>query len=435
MMKKTLLVCDNRDTLNWGCRATSIALGQLLNENSLLQTTSRAVASREHPVLGFGQYAHANHLVNKLIAKSLNYGPINAANRLFGGHADYIDNNPAVSVKRFLKAVAKDRILGEIKNKFEESDKVVINGEGSLIFRTPPRRDLNFQMFAIELAATLGKEVYFVNAMASECPKTPVNKEVQGYVISTLSKCTAVTNRDPVSAELLSGLGLKDVTWHPDALFTWFDRYNDFLSNCNISNYAQLFDVWPESDLFFQNWSDWPKEYICISGASRPPGVNPKNWIAFFSKLAARVQKEIGLPIVFIDPSGDEFLHQVANQSNSYFIRPSSQLLIGASILGKAKAYISGRFHSSILASLSGTPCVFLGSNSHKTQSLQKVLEYPEQTVFDFSDEATNMNKLVEAIKDNITNSDEYRNRIKKTVARRSREAKDGLLKSIFGLK
>lgn len=436
-MKKTLLVCDNRDSLNWGCRATSIALGQLLKQKSLLQTTSSVVASSEHPVFGFGKYAikyaYGNRHINKFVPQIFRNNIINFPNRLVGGYADYIDNNPVVSVKRFLKAAAKDRILAEIKNKFTESDKVVINGEGSLIFRTPPRRDLNFQMFAIELAAKLGKEVYFVNAMASECPKTPVNKEVKGYVINTLLKCTAVTNRDPVSAELLSGLGLKDVTWYPDALFTWFDYYNDFLNKCNIRNYPQLFDVWPESDHFFQNWSEWPEEYICISGASRPPGVNPKNWIAFFSKLSERVQKEIGLPIVFIDPSGDDFLESVAIKINSFFIRSSLQLLIGASILGKARVYISGRFHPSILASLSGTPCVFLGSNSHKTQSLQKVLEYPRQTVFDFSDGSTNINNLVEAIKDNIANSDEYRDRIKKTVAHRSREAKDGLLKSIFG--
>jgi len=432
-MNKTLLICDNRDTLNWGCRATSIALGQLLQQRSLLQTTNRAVAAKEHPVFGFGQYATGKHIANKLAAKALKSSYFNVANRWSGGHADYIANNPAVSVKRFLKAAVKDRFLAEIKSKFEESDKVVINGEGSLIFRSPPRRDLNFQMFAIELADTLGKEVYFVNAMASECPKTPVNKEVQHFVISTLSKCTAVANRDPLSAQLLSGLGLNNVKWYPDALFTWVDRYSDFLNNARITNYPQLFDVWPESNQYFKNWSLWPEEYVCISGASRPPGVNPKDWAAFFSQLAVRMEKEVGLPIVFIDPSGDGFLQNIAIQTNSFFIRPSLQLLLGAGILAKAKVYISGRFHPSILASLSGTPCIFFGSNSHKTLSLQQVLEYPEQNVFDFSVEKENMDSLIEAIKDNVDNSETYRARIRNTVAKRSREAKAGLLNCIFG--
>ena len=430
--KKTLFVCDNRDSANWGCRATSIALGQLLNENSILETTSRENASRKHPIFGLGRFSHLNPYASKLFSKSLNLRVIEGANRLFGGYSDYVDNNPAVSLKRFLKAAENDKLLAEIKRKFEESEKVVINGEGSLIFRTPPRRDLNFQMFAIELANSLGKDVYFVNAMASVCPKTHVNKEVQEFVVKSLEKCTAVSNRDPVSAELLSGLGLKGVTWGPDALFTWFDRYNELLRNNNLSKFPQLFDVWPESDKIFESWSNWPNEYICISGASRPPGINAREWIGFFSKLVTRLQKEVGLPIVFVDPSGDEFLHEVAIKSNSYFIRSSLQLLLGASILGKAKAYISGRFHPSILASLSGTPCVFLGSNSHKTASLQTVLSYPQKSVFEFSEESNNMNRLVAEIKANVANSDAYRGRIIETVAERSREAKEHLQKLIF---
>ena len=44
--------------------------------------------------------------------------------------------------------------------------------------------------------------------------------------------------------------------------------------------------------------------------------------------------------------------------------------------MANAQVYISGRYHPAIMASLGGTPCVFMGSNSHKTWSLQSLLEY-----------------------------------------------------------
>ena len=51
-------------------------------------------------------------------------------------------------------------------------------------------------------------------------------------------------------------------------------------------------------------------------------------------------------------------------------------IISAGKILANAAAYVSGRYHPAILASLGGTPCVFMSSNSHKTKSLQGLLEY-----------------------------------------------------------
>jgi polysaccharide pyruvyl transferase WcaK-like protein len=63
-------------------------------------------------------------------------------------------------------------------------------------------------------------------------------------------------------------------------------------------------------------------------------------------------------------------------------------LLCGA-VLAHARLFISGRYHPSILASLGGTPCIFLGSHAHKMGSLSMVLEYERHREFDaFPDDA-----------------------------------------------
>jgi polysaccharide pyruvyl transferase WcaK-like protein len=48
-------------------------------------------------------------------------------------------------------------------------------------------------------------------------------------------------------------------------------------------------------------------------------------------------------------------------------------------VLGRAKTFVSGRWHASIMASLSGTPVVLWGSDSHKTKALTVMYDYPFQ--------------------------------------------------------
>ena len=51
-------------------------------------------------------------------------------------------------------------------------------------------------------------------------------------------------------------------------------------------------------------------------------------------------------------------------------------ILAAAKILSNARVYVSGRYHPAIMASLGVTPCIFMGSNSHKTLSLQELMNY-----------------------------------------------------------
>ncbi|HAP21234.1 MAG TPA: hypothetical protein DCR27_08140, partial [Lachnospiraceae bacterium] len=62
--------------------------------------------------------------------------------------------------------------------------------------------------------------------------------------------------------------------------------------------------------------------------------------------------------------------------TDTLFIPVQIPIIVGLNLLAHAGLYISGRYHPSIMASLGGTPCIFLGANSHKNMGLQEMLEY-----------------------------------------------------------
>ena len=396
--KKTfLLVCDNRDSKNWGCRSTSIALGQILSHFGDVITTSRLLAATPRRIAPFKGTFETNRYFDVAIDLALKSKIIKSLYRTIGGRADFIVIDPEESVDLFLFAIKRaDNVLRNLKMKFEKADVVVINGEGSLIFRTPPRRDLNFQLFAVELARRLDKPVHYVNSMSSDCPTSEINRKVEKAVLRTLNKCTSVSMRDPVSQKRLNDLGVKNVNWYPDALFAWRKRYGFFSGSQSPLCVPELFEGWPESDRVFADQYNWPKSYICISGASRPPGVSPQKWVVFFERLLNLIKNKINIDLVVVDPFGDDFLEGIAARLGALYVPPTTNIFIGTYILARAKGYVSGRYHPSIMASLGGTPCSFLECNSHKTKSLQLVLEYENPVVFSFDSSDQNIAQIVE---------------------------------------
>ena len=427
-MKKTiLLVCDNRDSKNWGCRSTSIALGQILSHFGDVITTSRLLAAKPRRIPPVRGIFKTNRYFDAAINLALQSKIIKSFYRAIGGRADFIVIDPEGSVDLFLFAIKRaDNVLHSLKMKFEKADVVVINGEGSLIFRTPPRRDLNFQLFAVELARRFDKPVHYVNAMASDCPTSEINRNVEKAVLSTLNKCTSVSTRDPVSQKRLNDMGVKNVNWYPDALFAWRKRYGFFSGSQSPLNVPELFEGWPESDRVFTDQYNWPESYICISGASRPPGVSPQKWVVFFERLLNRIKNEINVDLVVVDPYGDDFLEGIAARLGALYVPPTTNIFVGAYILARAKGYVSGRYHPSIMASLGGTPCSFLECNSHKTKSLQFVLEYENPVVFSFDSSDQNIAQIVEDISDKMKLGDDFRQHLMGITANRAKEVLAG---------
>ena len=69
-------------------------------------------------------------------------------------------------------------------------------------------------------------------------------------------------------------------------------------------------------------------------------------------------------------------MEEVARKTNTIFVPVQIPIVAGLNLLAHARLFVSGRYHPSIMASLGGTPCIFLGANSHKNMGLQEMLEY-----------------------------------------------------------
>ena len=75
--------------------------------------------------------------------------------------------------------------------------------------------------------------------------------------------------------------------------------------------------------------------------------------------------KELNKEIYLVEVcEGDHFLRDVAKLTNTKLIPMDTPIIAAGKILANARIFISGRYHPAILASLGGTPCVFMSSNS-----------------------------------------------------------------------
>ena len=92
-------------------------------------------------------------------------------------------------------------------------------------------------------------------------------------------------------------------------------------------------------------------------------------------------------------------------------------------ILANAMLFVSGRYHPSILASLGGTPCIFLGSSAHKMHSLQKLLEYEYIREFPVHPSNKEMDEMLELAKSHLNHGEALRNKISATAGKLYAEA------------
>ena len=140
--------------------------------------------------------------------------------------------------------------------------------------------------------------------------------------------------------------------------------------------------------------------------------------IEAYSNLAQRIRKELDCNVYLIDvDEGDEFLIEVGRRTHIPVIPMDIPLIPAAKILANARAYISGRYHPSILASLGGTPCVFMGSNSHKTTSIQELLQYETIKEYNVLPDDDECSKIICDAREKINNRE-----LRKTIKNRAYE-------------
>jgi hypothetical protein len=206
----------------------------------------------------------------------------------------------------------------------------------------------------------------------------------------------------------------------PDALFTWYHYFNS--KNSVSINYGDMILPYPY-EKFFGNYN-FKEPYICVGGSSIIRHLNKRTAVERYQLLINSI-KSIGTNIYIVNSSpGDNFLSEVSIKTNVPIIPLETPILLAGTILAKSEVFVSGRYHPSILASLGGTPCVMLKSNSHKTLSLQRVLGYKNQEIFSALPSEDEITKIMKTIKLILKSKKIIRKRIKNKIKELNIEAK-----------
>lgn len=421
-----LLVGDNRRNPNWG-RAADIALFQLLSERFDITATIPG----NHFLLGSAGFGFVNTLMPERYGWVFLHMLCNRRRRkLFDwymrleelwGAKDFISEDPEKSVDNLLRYKKRHRELATIYSEVESVDIIVVNGDGDIVFTTPPRRQTLFLLAMTELGIRLNKKVFFINSMISDCPLTGRNIKTVASARTVLAKCHAVALRDPVSLEYVKEeMPEVNCTYIPDSLFALYPSFEK--SHSYLPSNGDFVIPYPEENEYFGRL-DFSKPYICVGGtalASRERERVMKHYLYVLKEL-----KKLGYEIYLTENDGpDSFLRDIAITNNFGLIPVTTPIFMAGAILTNAKLFISGRYHPSILASLGGTPCIFLGSHAHKMDSLQRVLEYENGKQFSVFPSEGEISEIVSTAQKYLVQGEVLREKIKKVAAKRCEEAK-----------
>lgn len=425
---RIIFIADNRCRTNFGCRGTSIALSQLMSKKHDIVS----VVTGTYTLKGGGAIFYIP-LLPKFAYSILTKMPrwnfirnrwctwVSKSKKRYK-QFDFISESPQKSIENFKKCLLANPHLEEFNIAKHSFDGIVINGEGTMIMSTPARRDTLIYMMFMQWALNLGKKVYLVNAMFSDCPRSPRNHNTIKELEPLLIKCKYVSARDSFSFDYISNNMPKvNIHYFPDALFTWKQRLDN---TPKILSGSYILPFGAENDLSFDAL-DFSTPYICVSGSSAAAWTQESAYLGY-KKFLERLKKEFNIPIYLIEVCpGDKFLHRVGRDLGLPCVHVQTPILAGAKILSNAALYISGRFHPSILASLGGTPCVFFGSNSHKTMSLQTELLYDEVKEFSAIPQENEFDDIIRLAESKIKQGSILREKVLGIAQLRSDEAEE----------
>ena len=419
---KIVYVGDNRNRGNFGCRATSTALSQIIsNDNEIVGRVSGKYTNVDTGEIFFckyypkwiykffGKFKYWNYLKTffYLFHRLLKKG------KFYFSCFDFITLDFDKSIDNLIKCLPANPSLKEFDLRQYDFDCLVVNGEGSFIFSTPPWRECLVEAMLMHWAQKMGKKVYYLNGMLSDDPYSNHNEEAIKHIQPIFEKCEIISVREKYSLkfaqENFKNINLK---LYPDALFSWYDYVND---DYEVKDGKYILGPTGATDESFFRFN-FREPYICVSGSSSVglSGKSEEDIINTYSLLVRKTKEKFKMNVFLVEVcEGDNFLHDVAKNENVPIIPIDTPILSAAKILSNSKLYISGRYHPSILASLGGTPCVFMSSNSHKTKSVQEILEYDNIEEFSVVPTEREINQMLELAQQKLNQGAKLRKKIK----------------------
>jgi hypothetical protein len=422
---KLLFVADNSTEQNWGCRATSFALRRMVaSRHEITGTITRALLKSPLTVPRAGATRAHAELVRRLRRPRVGRTPV-LGGLVFGAidtlgviHPPTHDSEADAALLWDLRDRSpKARAIVE---RIEACDGIVVNGEGEMIFSSPARPTLLQTLAICALAKQRGKPVFYLNGMISRAPDGTALSETVASAARVLDGAVVSVRDARSQATAVDLLPALKPAFHADALFTWYrqfahaadDRYDP----------SALIAAFDRTGTPRPRPTDQP--YLAISGSSLAAR-NQRAAADAYTLLAERL-KTVGLPVLLVATcGGDDFLGVVARRTGLPFLPAATPILAGAAVMANARLLVSGRWHPSIMAALGGTPSVFLGSNSHKTFSLQELLDYPAPREFAAIPAAPDVETILAAARQTLAEGIDRRRAIAAAAARLDESARD----------
>lgn len=422
---RALLVGDNRGAPNWGGRSTGLALIEVLNREfdvaSTIEGREFRLESAGYGIVGTCLPSRFDHWALYAWLNSSRRRPFRwyAAFERAMGARDFVCPDPDDTVAAILRYRHQIPEIDGLYRRVAEADVVVINGEGDFVFTTPPRREALFMLGVMALAFHLRKTVFLVNAMMSDCPVTGRNAETVAATERLLRRCTRVVLRDPESiAYIRANMPGLEVELIPDALFAWSPDAGRWAGS--LPDNGDLILPHP-ARLASLGRLDLSRPYIAVGGTAAALLDRPRA-IECYSHLVQRLQS-LGYPVYLTENDGpDEFLSEVSERTRAPLLPVLTPIHAAAGMLGRARLFVSGRYHPAIMASLAGTPCLFLGSTAHKMTSVQALLGYEPPRTFAAFPSDTEIDDMVAMAKRYLDAGQAMRDSIARVVATRCDE-------------
>ena len=421
---RVFFVGDNSSNANWG-RAASLALGQLLSKSFEITGTvtgaffdlSSAEAGYIGTLMPGRYYAFYRQLMQWRWRRP--YSWYFQLEQWFGAK-DFIDEDPVVSVDNLMAHKARYPALARIYDQAEQSDFLLVDGDGDIIFATPPRRHTLCLLALMELGIRLKKPVFLVNSMISDCPHTGRNKSTLASAARLMTQCRAVTLRDPQSYEYVrKEMPEANAFLVPDSLFTWYPLYTSAAEGTPKLLDSQVPDL---KTAEYKSNFDFSRPYICIGGGALA-GSQPEHALRSYSNLVKKVA-QLGYGICLTENDRpDSFLRTIAKELNVGLVPVDAPTQFCGAVLGNARLFISGRYHPSIFASLGGTPCIFLATHAHKMGSLAEVLQYQTPRQFNAFPSDSEIPEIVDLARTYLAEGEGLRARIRNVAKSRCEEA------------
>jgi polysaccharide pyruvyl transferase WcaK-like protein len=363
---KVYLVNDTSLNLNWGSRATTYKLKQMLVKVGATVVQVLPLQQLNH--LDWEARTATARFSRPLRSMAKPY-PFDKLTSVFLNHTTHL--LPDVVPSRwsefdvFARQVMRGKILSEVKTSLSSCDVVVINGEGGIFGN---QRESRMMLFIAYLAKKyFDKPVSLVSHSADI--RHPVLQDIAQHVYPLIDDVVfreAISQSQCGSRSKLSA----DVTfdYKPAPYESW----------TQVASQPGYFHTFPETSGEFNP----KKPYVCVGGSSiyfrkDRPSYNP---ITGFMALCKDLQQEVGQVVLAASAAADlPIFEPIAKALNLPLLRPELSPQQAVDVLGHASSYIGGRWHGAIFASTGGTPVITLAAHTFKMNALNEQLGLPEK--------------------------------------------------------